>query len=145
MVYKERFFKKVNKTDTCWLWTGALNSKGYGSLRVNGKSVSAHRLSFLWFKGDIPDGMLICHTCDTPSCVNPDHLWLGTPKDNHKDMWDKGREPDSCKVTTHCKAGHAFEVVGFKTYTKKDGSSYRTCALCKQNRDRSRKKSSVVE
>ena len=89
--YEERFFQKVNKTDSCWIWVGAKTSRGYGSIRINGKSIGAHVFSYTHFKGKIPDGMIICHTCDNPSCVNPDHLWTGTYEDNHRDMWLKGR------------------------------------------------------
>jgi len=76
----------------CWLWTEALNGAGYGVANVSNKVERAHRLSFLAFKGSIPDGMYICHSCDEPSCVNPDHLFAGTPKQNMDDMRAKGRQ-----------------------------------------------------
>lgn len=88
---KERFFKYVNKTDSCWIWTGSPNSTGYGNLDIDGKKVKAHRVSWILHKGEIPEGMYICHTCDTPLCVNPEHLFLGTAKSNMQDMKDKGR------------------------------------------------------
>lgn len=91
MSYEERFFQKVNKTESCWLWTGALNSRGYGSFRFNGKSESAHRYSFRYFNGEIQPGMIICHKCDVPACVNPQHLWEGTHLDNNQDCIAKGR------------------------------------------------------
>lgn len=91
----ERFIRKVEKTGTCWLWRGAFRPNGYGHLQVGGRrgaTVSAHRFSYQAHKGEeIPDGMVVMHTCDTPACVNPDHLILGTPKDNMADMWSKGR------------------------------------------------------
>lgn len=74
----------------CWLWTGAFSS-GYGSAMFQGKSKRAHRLSWEIFKGPIPDGVCVCHECDTPACVNPDHLFLGTKKDNADDRDLKGR------------------------------------------------------
>lgn len=92
MVAKNQFFKKFNKTrDGCWEWTGALNGAGYGITRVKGTSYRAHRYSYQIHVGPIPKGMLICHKCDNPKCVRPDHLFVGTPKDNSQDMVSKGR------------------------------------------------------
>lgn len=91
MSYEQRFFEKVNKTSSCWLWTGALTGNGYGSFRFNGKTCSAHRFSYIHFNGEIPEGMIICHKCDTPSCVNPEHLQIGTHLDNNRDCIAKGR------------------------------------------------------
>lgn len=87
-----RFAKKVYKTSSCWVWTGARNRKGYGvfSLWPNGNR-TAHRYSWELANGPIPNGMFVCHKCDTPHCVNPDHLFLGTPRDNTHDMIAKGR------------------------------------------------------
>lgn len=67
------------------------NPDGYGRLRVDGKKVLAHRASYEEFNGAITDGLLVCHSCDTPSCINPDHLFLGTDKDNFHDSLNKGR------------------------------------------------------
>lgn len=74
----------------CWLWSGSLVTKGYGAFRLNGKSVMAHRVSYKMYNGEI--GLMhVLHKCDCPSCVNPDHLFLGTDTDNKIDMENKGR------------------------------------------------------
>lgn len=79
--------------DGCWLWIGALTQSGYGKWPMNrtDKVRPAHRLSYTLYKGEIPEGLHVCHSCDVPCCVNPDHLWLGTNRDNTKDMDRKGR------------------------------------------------------
>jgi len=93
---KCRFFSKVQKTDTCWLWKGSLNrnqwGKRYGTLQMGEKNMLAHRISYELFKGKIPKGKIVCHQCDIESCVNPNHLWLGSYQDNMEDMRFKKRE-----------------------------------------------------
>lgn len=84
-----RFWKHVNKTDTCWFWTGATNRK-YG-IFPNENERSTHRYSWFLHNGAIPDGQCICHTCDTPTCVRPDHLFLASQQENIFDAIKKGR------------------------------------------------------
>lgn len=79
----------------CWPWTARKNAKGYGVFKATGE-VSAHRVSWVLFRGAIPAEMFVCHRCDNPSCVNPDHLFLGTHDDNMRDMVDKGRQRSAC-------------------------------------------------
>lgn len=80
----------------CWLWTGTVRAvsrnRSYGCISVRGNYLRAHRYSYEIFKGYIPSGMMVCHRCDNPLCVNPDHLFLGTNRDNVDDMLRKGRQ-----------------------------------------------------
>ncbi len=111
-----------------WLWKGAIGGKGYGNFSVPGdsgahmKTVYAHRYAFELWHGPIPDGMSACHTCDTPLCVNPSHLWAGTAKDNAEDASVKGRlgaKADQSK----CDMGHDMKPDDWigKTSKRKSG------------------------
>ena len=89
---KDRFESKIayESMSGCWLWTASLDRQSYGYFFSN-KTEKAHRVSYKLYKGPIPEGLSVCHKCDVPSCVNPDHLWLGTHKDNERDKIAKGR------------------------------------------------------
>lgn len=92
---EQRLMERVEKTDGCWLWRGAIGVGGYGAfpIVVGGKwrTKPAHRVSYQLFVGAIPDGMYVCHACDVRPCVNPAHLWVGTHQQNQADMGRKGR------------------------------------------------------
>lgn len=99
-----RFWQKVQKQpgdNACWIWIGAKKTRSktksawraplYGKIIFQGKDLAAHIMSYEIHNGAVPAGMLVCHSCDNPSCVNPGHLWLGDHNSNASDMWAKGR------------------------------------------------------
>lgn len=92
----ERVLNKVSRIpfSGCWIFTGAINDFGYGIVGTGKRGAPndrAHRIAYKHFVGEIPKGMFVCHSCDVPSCCNPDHLFLGTNQDNVNDMMKKGR------------------------------------------------------
>lgn len=90
----ERLLSKVEFIPECgcWIWTCGYSSTGYGSFWLGGRSIGAHRASWVLHGKDIGEGEVLCHKCDTPGCVNPDHLFVGSQKDNILDMHAKGRQ-----------------------------------------------------
>jgi hypothetical protein len=122
----ERFWSKVVKSDGCWEWTACTNT-GYGifALRRNGKrQILAHRFSYELANGPISDGLYICHRCDNPLCIRPDHLFAGTQADNMRDQSEKRMHYNQRK--SHCMHGHALE--GDNLIQRKNGSRHcRTC------------------
>lgn len=87
----EQFWRKVKRSSRCWEWMGPRTQLGYGLSRIDGKCVTAARRAWHLVNGPIADGLQVCHHCDNPPCVRPDHLFLGTAKDNMADRLRKGR------------------------------------------------------
>ena len=134
---KKRFEKHFipEPNSGCWLWIGGILGSGYGSFSINDKTVLAHRVSFEIYKQEIPKGLCVLHKCDVPCCVNPNHLFVGTLKENSQDKVKKKRCWQSNK--THCSKGHQFSKENTSYYRQKDGYIFRRCSEC--NRINARK------
>ncbi len=130
MIDTDAFWRQVEKAEGCWTWKGRKTTRGYGQV-WNGKIwTGSHRAAYEIAIGEIPAGMLICHRCDNPICVRPDHLFPGTPQDNVDDMMAKGRarlvgRPRANK--THCPNGHEFTE---KNTAHWGSSGARQCRKC---------------
>lgn len=123
---EERFMKYVSPEPMsgCWLWTGSVSPKGYGKLRFNGRTQTAHRASIQLFNGVVlRSGDHVLHSCDLPGCVSPHHLRVGTNAENTRDKMRRGRHHAS--RITHCPQGH--EYTPENTYTN---SGRRQCVAC---------------
>lgn len=121
------FWNRVDKhPGVCWEWMGASNSseknRNYGSTMYQGRKYLAHRLAWILTNGEIPSGLVVCHSCDNPSCVNPSHLFLGTQADNVRDCVEKGRMDRG----PTCKRGHPFTTQN--THVDKNGG--KNCKAC---------------
>ena len=118
---KCRFMFYVEKSDKCWIWNGAKNKSGYGRFSMQGNPYAiASRASYELFKGQIKAKAFVCHLCDIPSCVNPEHLWIGNHVENMKDMTRKGRQHR--KLT-------AKDAIGIRRSWKRGASN---ASLCEQ-------------
>jgi HNH endonuclease len=137
MNLRERFERHISFCPICdcWLWDGSLNMYGYGKIKVDGKVWGAHRISFILHIGEMPDGMLVCHKCDNPSCVNPKHLFLGSPRDNTIDSVRKNRHANT--KTISCPKGHRYTIEN----TRIDRKGSRTCKICRCLGERLRRES----
>jgi hypothetical protein len=112
----------------CALWTRSPDKKGYGRLSWNGRPQQAHRIAYQIANGPIDAGLLVCHRCDTPACVNPEHLFLGTNQQNLVDCVRKGRHPGA--ALTHCKRGHEFTPANTRVRSVAGGRTARVCRAC---------------
>lgn len=117
-----RFWAKVNKTESCWIWTAGKYINGYGQFMIGtGHPIRAHIFSYIQAKGGVPKGLCVLHKCDNPACVNPEHLFAGTNKRNTQDCIEKGR---FCKGSKSPRAVLTEELVSslreeYKTSTAK--------------------------
>jgi hypothetical protein len=132
---QEKFWERVRKTKTCWEFQGHPHDKyGYRRFYIGfGIYAYVHRLSWVWCKGKIPSGLMVCHKCDNTKCVRPSHLFLGTPKDNVQDCMRKGRWNGGMgrqwAERTHCSAGHKYTPENIRWYFGR-GSKTRICITC---------------
>jgi hypothetical protein len=113
---QRRFHASYEKSQNgCWLWTGADRGNGYGCLMIDGVLTSAHRYSYeLKHQRSVPEGLFVCHKCDTRACVNPDHLFLGTPKINQHDKLRKGRDAAPCGENHHASVLTTSDVLAIR-------------------------------
>lgn len=97
--FRRYFDQRINKTPSCWLWEGSLDSDGYGRATAKGgpSETLAHRIAWTFANGPVPDGLSVCHRCDVPACVNPAHLFVGTSQDNQADKVQKNRQARGSK------------------------------------------------
>lgn len=134
MESNERFWSHVEMIPfhQCWEWTGTtLKRQGYGRLQVDGRSFQAHRYSWMLHNGPIPEGLLVCHHCDNKACVRPDHLFIGTTKDNALDASRKGLLDGHPKPKTVCPHGHSLTADNVLIRrTPRRRRPYQVCRAC---------------
>lgn len=118
MAARRSFLDNITKTETCWLWNGSRDGHGYGQVRVNGAKRMATHVSLGLHRGIlVPKGKLVCHKCDNPRCVNPEHLFVGTYKNNYDDMVSKGRR--KTPSTINPRTGKIEHITGEKNSQSK--------------------------
>ena len=108
----EWFKSRIKIENDCWMWQKATNKQGHGITKYKGKSYSAHRLSYVMHVGEIEDGLVVRHLCDNKGCCNPEHLTLGTQRDNYYDI------PEEKRAEMHAKAGKTYSERGYTMSSK---------------------------
>jgi len=140
---RERLFAKtVQLENDCVQWVGSTNPNGYGQIGYEGKICTTHRLSWILANGEIPNGLWVLHKCDFRACINPDHLFLGTARDNTDDMVSKGRYVNAMLLKTHCPQGHEFSPEN--TYRWRNQRLCRTCQKAHQELRKSRRQAKAI-
>lgn len=129
----KRFLSRVNRTETCWLWGGYIAPHGYGAFTVDSRNIRAHKWIYEQTYGPVAPGLFVCHRCNVKICVNPAHLYIGTPKQNSRDAVRDGRYTAWRPL---CKNGHPFSGDNLYTYTTSDGASRRECRICRTNKNK---------
>lgn len=137
---RARFFAKVAKSDECWSWTGARRgAKSYGVLRIDGKLVNVHRLSWAIHHGEVPAGMCVCHRCNNKVCVNPSHLYLASAQQNVRDAWrdglcERGEQKASAKLNREAVTEIRSSGATLASLAEKFGVSIQAVWLAKHGR-----------
>lgn len=130
-VLEEMELNSIPEPNTgCILWTGTLSKYGYGKIFFEKKHWTTHRLSYHLNVESIPEGKFVCHKCDTRACINPEHLFLGTPLVNMQDKVRKGRLRNQNMDKTHCKHGHEFTSENTRWDKTTIGNPKRVCITC---------------
>lgn len=146
LVKDRHFWAKVKPVGSCWKFQGAKTAKGYGRFFVKPKVILAHRHAFALAYGAIPEGMHVCHKCDNPSCVRPDHLFAGTRSDNMQDMHSKGRYRGGNKVVSYCRGcGRELPVEAFHKEPRVSSGRASRCIECINRARRSTSSDGGVE
>lgn len=134
----------------CWIWMGDLSTNGYGRIHVNGRAQQAHRVSWEMANGRaMPPELDACHTCDVGACINPAHIWPGTPTENYLDSLRKGRAAKPPRYSrnalkTHCYKGHEFTAEN-TSMRMSNGKRYRKCLICEREYHRARAALATLE